>query len=47
MRKRIGLAVLILSILSVIVLNFGQPLKYMAEDDEVIEWQSYDVKETV
>ena len=47
MRKRIGIIVLLITMLSVFTLSSRQPVVYIAEDDEVIEWQSYDAKEIV
>lgn len=47
MKRRIWIIVLLITMLSVFTLNSGQPVEYIAQDDEVIEWESYDVKEIV
>ena len=41
MRKRVALIVVLCAMVSMIILNFSQSVKYVAEDDEVIEWQCY------
>ena len=45
MRKRMGLIVLLFVMISIFIFNCGQSIKYIAEDDEVIEWQCYGEKE--
>lgn len=41
MRMRVALIVVLFTMVSVLILNFGQPIRYIAEKDEVIEWQCY------
>lgn len=42
MRKRLAVIVMLFTmVFSVFILNCGQPMKYIAERDEVIEWHSY------
>ena len=40
MRKKVTV-VFLCAMVSVLILSHGHPAKYMAEDDKVIEWQSY------
>lgn len=44
MRKGVGLILILFAMASIFVFNSVQPVKYIAENDGVIEWQSYDSK---
>ncbi len=46
MRKKLVI-VMLFAMISVFILNSGQTIKYIAENDGVIEWQSYGEKEKV
>lgn len=41
MGKRVSLIIILFTMISIFMLNFGQPIKHMAENDGIIEWQSY------
>lgn len=41
MRKRLAVIIMLLTMVSVFILNFGQPMKYIVENDGIIEWHSY------
>lgn len=42
MRKRVALIIMLFTMVSAFILNFGQAVKYIAEKDEIIEWQCYE-----
>ena len=41
MRKGVELILIIFAMTSILAFNFGQPPEYIAENDGIIEWQSY------
>ena len=40
MRKKLAI-VMLFAIISMFILNSGQTIKYIAENDGIIEWKSY------
>lgn len=47
MRKKLVLAIILFTIVSVFILNYEQPMKYIAKGDGVIEWHTYSNEELV
>lgn len=47
MRNRVIGILMLFAIISVGMLNRGQSMKYIADDDEMIDWQSYSVEELI
>lgn len=41
MRNRLAVIVMLFAMISVFILNSGRPIGHIAEDDGIIEWQSY------
>lgn len=41
MRNRLVAIIILFTTISVFILNYVQPMKYIVENDEVIEWHSY------
>ena len=41
MKNRVIEILILFVMISMFVLNCGQSVKYIAEDDEIIDWQSY------
>lgn len=42
MKKKISVIVILFTIVLVITLNYGQPMKYIVENDGEIEWHTYE-----
>lgn len=47
MRKRLAILVILFTMVSVFILNYGQPVNHISENDGVIEWHSYSREELV
>jgi len=41
MRKKVAVIVMLFAMISVFILRSGYPVKFIAENDGVIEWQVY------